>query len=111
MSHELTDYFVLDMLANDLESIEDILRMLNGPIGWRDLHPEAFSRGEVVAALLRCIRLGAVIACVPDKDGTSLVDAGEQIVPPGSLDIVWFRLTPRGKMLHGAWEPPSSMDG
>ena len=111
MKRELIDYFVLDTLANDLESLEDILRMLNSftEVGWRDLHPEPFTREEVVPAILRGIREGNIMACVFSEEERALVDLGEGVIPE-QLDDVWFRLTPRGRMIHNAWEPPLPED-
>jgi hypothetical protein len=108
MPREPLDLFVLDTLANDLEALEDILRMLNSDtvLGWRHAHPQPFERDEVVLALTRNIRAGLVEACAYDVAAKALVGLGEQIVPDGSMDDCWFRMTRRGRMVHDAWEPP-----
>lgn|SRR5690606_37032703 len=110
MRRELIDYVVLDALANDIESLEDILRILNSSseLGWRDLHPEEFTRAEVVPAIVRAVRDGSIMACHFSEDENALVDAGEGVLPPGSLDDLWFRLTLKGRLLLQAWEPPRS---
>lgn len=108
MPRELIDLFVLDTLANDIEALEDILRMLNSNtvLGWRHAHPAPFERAEVVLALTRNIRGGLIEACAYDVAAKALVGLGEQLVPDGSMDVLWFRMTRRGRMVHEAWEPP-----
>lgn len=108
MPRNPVDLFVLDSLANDIEALEDILRMLNSDtvLGWRHAHPEPFERAEVVSALLRLIENGLAEACTYDSDAKALVALGERLVPDGSMDDIWFRMTPRGRMVHEAWDPP-----
>jgi len=109
MTRELVDYFILDSLANDLEALEDVLRILNGDgMGWRSHHPEPFTRDEVVAALFRCIRDGLVRAAVLTADGKSLVSLEDRALPGCSVDDVWFELTARGRVVHASWEPPEA---
>jgi hypothetical protein len=109
MARPLIDYFVLDSLANDLESLEDILRLLNGEgLGWRVHHVEPFERAEVVPALLRGIRDGLIRAAVPAADGKALEPLEDRALPAGSLDDVWFELTAQGRVVHTTWEPPAS---
>jgi hypothetical protein len=101
------DHFVLDALANDMEAIEDILRMLNSDteLGWRDKHPAPFTREEVLPVLARLIGEDLVEACVPDGTEPGLRDAGPRVLPDGSWDEVWFRMTPRGRIVHSTWDP------
>jgi hypothetical protein len=102
------DYFVLDSLSYDLEDIEHILELLNSPseLGWRNLHPQPFTRDEVVPVLARLIREDLVEACVPDTAQSALVGAGPRVLPDGSWEDIWFQLTSRGRMVIDAWEPP-----
>jgi len=102
------DMFILDSLANDLEDVGSILRILNSAseLGWRDQHPEPFTREEVVPALLRAVKRKEIEACVYRPSERALVGAGEGIVPQGSLDEVWFRLTERGRIVLKSWTPP-----
>lgn len=104
-------FFVLDSLANDIESLQDVLRILNSPteLGWRDQHPNEFLTEEVVPAMFECIRSGDVEACVLDEDG-QLVDAGEGVIPAGAIESVWFRLTQQGRAALNAWTPPPLCD-
>jgi hypothetical protein len=108
MQREPVDLFVLDTLANDLEALDDILRMLNSAtvLGWRHAHPDPFEREEVVLALARNIKAGLVEACVYDPAAKALVGLGEHVWPDGSMDEFWFRMTRRGRMVHEAWDPP-----
>ncbi len=102
------DYFVLDTLANDLEDLPSILRILNSPteLGWRDQHLAPFVRDEVVPSLIGAVRRGHVEACVYDGEQRSLVSAGTGVMPSGDLTEVWFRLTTRGKVVLDTWDPP-----
>lgn len=106
MNREPIHYFVLDALANDIETLDDILRILNSSseLGWRDIHPEPFTRQELIPAILRCVKEGSIAVCV-FSDG-ELEDAGDRVLPPGSFDDFWFRITSRGRMLLDAWNPP-----
>jgi hypothetical protein len=107
MSRAVTDLCVLDTLANDLESLADMLRLLNHPaVGWRDLNGEApFGREQVVPALLRRIRDDLVEACVAAPGGALVGIDGP---PDGSLHACWFRLTARGRIVHANWTPPGA---
>jgi hypothetical protein len=108
MTRPLIDYFVLDSLADDLESLEDILRILNSDgIGWRSHHPTAFERAEVMPVLFRAISDGLVRAAVLTADGKALEPLAERTLPAGDLDGVWFELLAPGRMVHTSWEPPA----
>jgi hypothetical protein len=73
MARPLIDYFVLDSLANDLESLEDMLRILNSEgLGWRSHHMVPFERDEILPALFRGIRDGLIRAAVHTPDGKAL---------------------------------------
>jgi hypothetical protein len=51
------DYYVLDALATDLESLEEILRLVNHPqIGWAAEAGHPFGRSEVLVVLPRLVR-------------------------------------------------------
>ncbi len=106
MDLEPIDYYVLDALADDYESIDLILADLNHdpPVGWQHLHGKPFTRNEVVAAILRGIDNNYIEACVISPT------AGEYIVEQNirakrDLAGVWFRLTAKGRSTHAEWEP------
>jgi hypothetical protein len=100
------DLFLLDALANDLENLDDIVRLLNSEaVGWRDRHPAPFTREDIVPALARVIQEDLVEACILDASGKFLTDAGSRVLPDGRWDDLWFRLTSRGRIVHSNWEP------
>jgi hypothetical protein len=109
MPRDLLDYFVLDAVADDLESLEDVLRILNSEgLGWRAHHPSPFEREEVVPSLLRCIRDGLVRAAVLSANGKWLEPLEDGALPTAPLDEVWFELSAPGRLVHANWEPPES---
>jgi hypothetical protein len=105
----MIDYFVLDSLADDIESLEQILPSVAHSAEFWDISqkPEEFGRDEVIASMLRLIRERDIAALVYDVQRRELVDLGEGVIPDGSLDDYWFRMTTRGRMRHSAWEPPA----
>ena len=109
----LIDFFVLDALANDLESLEDILRLINrDDIGWRQFNRgRPYERSEVLAPLLRCIREGLIDVFSLESSGKSLSRLPSGALPPSSLDLYWFGLTPAGRLVHTNWNPPALADG
>jgi len=105
-SKALPDMFVLDVVADDVEDLEGILRNLNrSPSGWRDSWGREFSRDEVVAALSRLVREDHVRGYVLDDAGTALVELPARALPPATFDDAWFGLTPRGRLIHSNWDP------
>ena len=107
MPRDVTDYVVLDTIADDLESLEIILNRVNSPeFGWRTLHNDSdFTREEILAALFRLIRDGLAEACSYSEHERALVSLGARVLPAGELDDHWFVITPHGRMAHAAWEP------
>jgi hypothetical protein len=108
MPRDLVDYFVLDSLADDIESLEQIIPWVthSAEIWQTEEETKSFRREAVVASLLRLIRDRSVEALTYTSSGKELADMGEGVIPQGNFDDYWFRLTPRGRMLHDAWEPP-----
>ncbi|SRR6266566_9689365 len=109
MPRELIDYFVLDSLADDVESLEQILPAVRRSLEhWEVPEPAtAFTREHVVGALVRLVRDRSIAALTYDAKEKALVDIGEGIVPSGLLDDYWFRMTGRGRVLHQSWQPPA----
>ena len=107
MPRDVTDYVVLDSIADDLESLEIILNRVNDPqSGWRELHGNTeFTRDEILAALFRLVRDGLAEACSYSERDRALVSLGPRVLPSGELDEHWFVITPHGRMAHAAWEP------
>ncbi len=101
------DPYVLDALANDIEDLESILRMLNSDtdLGWAKEWGRAFSRGEIVEALSRLIKRELVCVLVHARDGKSLTSLAPGTLPPGDYEHVYFSLTERGRLVHTNWHP------
>lgn len=104
MMQKSMDLYVLDMLANDVEDVESILRMLNhSEIGWAEEWGHQFTSSEVVQALARLTKDGAVRAYVLNADGKAL-EPLEMSALPATFDGVWFGLTGRGRIRHSNWQ-------
>ncbi len=106
MARDLIDYFVLDAVANDLEELDNILRLMNDEVyGWRSYHPALFTTADVIPALRRTVRDGLVRVAVVSATEPVLEELPERTWPSGSLEDAWFGLTPHGKIVHASWEP------
>jgi hypothetical protein len=103
----LPDLYVLDALANDIESLEDVLRMLNSDtvLGWHRTWGRPFQRAEIVESLARLIKEESVRAHVLTPDGKGLDPLPPRTLPSATFDDVWFEMTPHGRMRHANWEP------
>jgi hypothetical protein len=104
---DLPDMYVLDALASDLESLEDILRVLNSAteLGWRSEWGREFHRSDVVQALARLVQGDLVRVYVPDAATRGLVTCPPRALPPGDFDEAWYGITERGRLVHANWEP------
>ena len=105
MSRLTIDFFVLDALCNDIESVEDVLRMVNSDteLGWTKEHGRAFTRDDIVTTLLRLIKEQLVFVAEWDESERSLVEQAAGTPPIGSLDDAYYGLSPRGRLVHKAW--------
>src|SRR5881394_2177371 len=103
----LPDMYVLDALASDLESLNDLLRMLNSDteLGWHREWGKPFDRTEIVQALLRLVHDDLVRVYLPDAAGTGLLEQASRTAPPSDFSDAWFGLTERGRLVHTNWEP------
>lgn len=101
------DLYVLDTLANDLENLEGIMRMLNSDtvLGWHREWGRHFERKEIVEALSRLVRTDMIQVYVLSEDGKALEALPPQQLPLSSYDDAYFGLRPRGRMTHSNWEP------
>lgn len=101
------DYFILDAMANDIESVDDILRTLNAnsELGWTDVWGRPFTREEVVGSLIRLLRrqLVQAYAISGSEAALSPLDAG---TTPEQFGTAYFGLTVRGRIMHENWDPP-----
>ena len=101
------DLYVLDALANDVEDLESVLRMLNSntALGWTKEWGRSFNRGEIVEALSRLVAKNLVQVLTLADDGCSLQSLPAATPPPSVYDEVYFALTERGRLVHRNWEP------
>ncbi len=104
--------FVLDALANDIEDIESILRMLNSEtsLGWSAEWGRPFVRAEVVEAISRLVAKDYVQVLVLSADGTSLDALPAKALPPGDYGAAYFALTEHGRLVHRNWDPGVEAD-
>ena len=101
------ELYVLDLLADDIEDLERILRILNSDteIGGKKEWRRRFQREEIVAALSRLVLKGELRVLVLSDDGRYLTDWPRGALPPASYGDVYFATTERGRILHASWEP------
>ena len=109
----LPDMYVLDALASDLESLDDIIRMLNSEsdLGWRREWGADFRRPEIVQALVRLLRSGLVRCYLWDETVRGLVQCSPRALPPGDFDAAWYGITDQGRLVHGNWAPHEDGSG
>jgi hypothetical protein len=112
MARALIDYLVLDALADDFESMEQIEPDMKRALEFWCIDEPAskFSRAEIVLAITRLIRDRLVEAVALNSDGKSMSNIGEGVHPKGNLDDYWFGMTARGKIVHTGWNPPAERD-
>lgn len=107
------DLYVLDALANDVEDLDSILRMLNSntSLGWVREWGRPFHRSELVNALSRLTAKNYVQVLVLTEDGRNLEPLAPTTLPPGSFEDVYFAMTDRGRTVHRTWEPSVESEG
>lgn len=99
----------MDAMANDIESVDDLVRILNSEseLGWTDVWGRRFTFDEVVSALARLIQQGLVEAYAEDEHQANLV-----LVPLASVqpegEGVYFGLSEKGRSAHASWDAPRS---
>ena len=107
---DVPDMYVLDALSSDIESLDDVLRVLNSAseLGWTKEWGRAFERGDVVQALMRLVSNDLVRVFVPDATTRGLVERPPRSLPPEDFDNAWYGITERGRVVHATWDPPLS---
>jgi len=105
---DLIDYFVLDALADDIESLEQIVPSVQraATLWHSPLVAETLSRANVIPPLLRLIDERLVVAYQYSESGRELEQLPSGALPSLTFDDYWFGLTPTGRMVHSAWDPP-----
>jgi hypothetical protein len=108
VSLDLIDYYVLDALADDIESLEQIVPSVRlAATMWQsEVTPKSISRQLIVSSLLRLLREESISAYCYSSSGKDLEELPPGVIADGNFDDHWFGLTARGKMLHSAWDPP-----
>lgn len=107
---EDVDPYVLDVLADDIESIADMLSRLNAesPSAWWRIRGAPFDRQELVAALGRLIGRRLIGAYSSLDTEPRLVALPEGVMPDGDWNDAWFGITPPGRIVHASWNPPGA---
>ena len=107
MARELLDLLILDAVADDVEATphiaERVLR-LSPKVGG----PRVLARADLITALTRLVYEHLIEGCVQTQE--ALVPCGDGVWPAGELDDAWFRITPHGLMVHGAWKLSSERE-
>jgi hypothetical protein len=108
MALVLLDYYVLDALADDIESLAQIMPSVEraAELWAGDVAPSDVTRQAVVTSLLRLIKECHVRTLALASSGKGLEELPERLAPSGSFDDYWFSLTSRGRLLHSGWVPP-----
>ena len=88
------DYFILAAVAEDVQPFARIRKQVAST---------GSSESQLLLALRRLVQQRLVEAYrVPGERG-KLVSAGQGVWPSAKLKDIWFRITGRGKMVHGTW--------
>jgi len=104
MTRLAIDYFILDALANDRESFEDILRLVNHPeIGWASEAGGPIAAATLLTTLPRLVRDELVQVYVERADRPELEVLAVGRLPSMPLEACYFGLTARGQVVHGSW--------
>ena len=106
MTRPPLEYWVLDTLANDVESLTHIHELLNHPeVGWTDHHGGPIPSDTIVPVGRKLVGERLIQAYVSPPGEIHLEEAAEGVFPDGDADAVYFGLTPQGRAIHAAWEP------
>jgi len=102
-----TDMFILDVVADDVENLGDIVLRLNSsiPSAWRHRAGRSFSREEVVLSLSRLVKHNLVQTYVEDDKEPALRALSSSSLPSEAYEAAWFGITSQGRIVHSSWEP------
>lgn len=98
--------FVANCLADDVESVESVLSLLNKPgnDGFTLEWGRCFAREEVEGGLRRLIRLGWAVPYSPlGPEGRLSPMDKAAIFGMHCIDSLWFGLTEEGRRHHNIW--------
>lgn len=104
------DMYILDVVADDWEELENIVHNLNrepegGSVpGWHMVYGRHFAVEEVVASLEKMIARGWIEVAVDDENEPVIrgLAPGELL---DDLSTAWFHISPRGRLVHQEWDP------
>jgi hypothetical protein len=107
-------FFVLDVMRHDvIESIQSMLTLLNndGCIGWRDCWPRDFRPDDILPALQSLAQQGHIeILREAESDNIVVPVELSDLDLDRDKDVLWFRLTQKGRQLWSTWVPPKQYD-
>jgi hypothetical protein len=102
-------FFILDALANDIESLADIVRLVNHPeMGWAELAGGPISPGAVAAALPVLVEDDLIEAFAYAELTPELQALPRRRMPVEPLEQCYFGLTGHGREMHTRWQPRRS---
>jgi hypothetical protein len=112
MARPLIDYLILDSVADDIESLEQIVPSLSRAVSLWEINPPDghFSREEVALSITRLVRDKLIEGLAPNPGESTMSPIGEGVQPRGNLDDYWFQLTGRGRIVHNDWIPPAERE-
>jgi len=108
MARAQIDYLILDSLADDIESLQQILSSVERAVDLWHITPsdKQFTRPEIILSLTRLVAEKLIEVVALNPDGQSMSPCGLGVQPQGNFDDYWFQLTPHGRIIHSDWTPP-----
>lgn len=96
---------VLDVICDDIENIDSILRMLNHPYkeSWRHARGRPFDGVEVRAALEHLVGQDLVTPCIENPSTGALEPIPAEAVCGMDWDAAWFVIEPSGREAVERW--------
>jgi len=112
MPRPLIDYLILDSVADDVESLEQIVPSLSRAISLWEINVPGglFDRDEIALSITRLVRDKLIEVVVANADENTMSPIGEGVQPEGNLDDYWFQMTGRGRIVHNDWVPPAERE-
>ncbi len=99
------DGFVLDAIGWDAEQVPDIVKFLNeSDSEWMSRFERPVQQPEVLAALMRLVKDGAVLIRFFDEEANDYVAGPVGIWPEMLYADMYFDLTGRGQVLFLNWD-------
>jgi len=94
----------LDSVADDVESFAHILMTLSQDCSSGNKNVSSHvERSELVQSLSRLVSRDLVAVYAADSGDGSLSALPSRALPVGDFSRSWFKITPRGLLLHANW--------